>query len=70
MAKRETNQGEKVVMKLMEKYMVSGRTLYADNFFSSYNLAEMLMDRNVAFVGTVRKNISTSHLAKPKTCSE
>lgn len=44
------------VMKLMEKYMASGRTVYADNFFSSYNLAEMLMDRNVAFVGTVRKN--------------
>ncbi|XP_054083377.1 piggyBac transposable element-derived protein 4-like [Zeugodacus cucurbitae] len=53
---RETNQGERVVMKFMQNYMDSGRTVYADNFCSTYNLAEMLMNRRVAFVGTVRKN--------------
>ncbi|XP_050340237.1 piggyBac transposable element-derived protein 4-like [Bactrocera neohumeralis] len=65
---RETNQGERVVMKLMQNYMDSGRTVYADNFFSTYNLAEMLMNRRVAFVGTVRKNktIIPHELLNPK----
>lgn len=37
---RETNQGEKIVMALAHDYLGTGRTIYADNFFSTYNLAK------------------------------
>lgn len=53
---RAVNQGERVVLKLVQKYTNSGRTVYADNFFSSYDLATTLMAKRLAFVGTMRKN--------------
>lgn len=53
---RAANLGENVVLKLVENYSGSGRTIYADNFFSSYDLATVLMTKRLAFVGTIRKN--------------
>lgn len=45
---RAVNQGKNVVRKLVEKYARSGRTIYADNFFSSYNMATVLMTKRLA----------------------
>ncbi|XP_036337528.1 piggyBac transposable element-derived protein 4-like [Rhagoletis pomonella] len=53
---RAVNQGENVVLKLVEKYAGSGRTIYADNFFSSFDLATALVTKRLAYVGTMRKN--------------
>lgn len=55
-AERATNQGENIVLKLAEKYVRSGRTIYADNFFSSLTLAKNLISLGLAYVGTVRSN--------------
>lgn len=55
-AVREVNQGERVVLQLVDKYTNAGRTVYADNFFSTCSLAEILMTKNTAYVGTVRRN--------------
>lgn len=55
-APRDVNQGERVVLELVKKYFHSGRTIYADNFFSSLNLATVLMSKRLAYVGTIRKN--------------
>lgn len=53
---REINQGERVVLDLVEKYRNSGRTVYCDNFFTSLELAKTLMQKGLAIVGTVRAN--------------
>lgn len=53
---REVNQGQNVVTDLVEKYLDVGRTVYADNFFSTLDVAKILMRRKTAFVGTVRSN--------------
>jgi hypothetical protein len=52
---REVNQGQNVVIELTRRYNGSGRTIIADNFFSTLNLCETLMASNLAFVGTVNK---------------
>lgn len=53
---REINQGQNVVLDLVEKYLDAGRTIYADNFFTTLDLARILMRRKTAYVGTVRYN--------------
>lgn len=53
---REVNQGQNVVLELVEKYLDAGRTIYADNFFTTLDLARILMRRKTAYVGTVRSN--------------
>lgn len=53
---REINQGQNVVFALIEKYLHKGRTVYADNFFSTLDVAQTLMRQKTAFVGTVRSN--------------
>lgn len=55
-SERATNQGEKIVMELAQKYAHTGRTVYADNFFSTLELAKKLIDNGLAYVGTVRSN--------------
>lgn len=53
---RETQLGYKVTMRLAQKYLFTGRIVYADNFFSSLELAENLITQRTAFVGTLRAN--------------
>lgn len=53
--KTETNQGERVVRELTEKYTGAGRNITCDNFFTSMNLAKYLLQRKTTLVGTVRK---------------
>lgn len=53
---REVNQGQRVVLELVRKYERSGRTIYADNFFTTLELSLNLMAKELAFVGTVRSN--------------
>lgn len=55
-AARAQNVGEGVVLSLAKKYYYTGRTIYADNFFSSLNLANTLITKCLAYVGTVRSN--------------
>lgn len=55
-SEREVNQGQRVVLELVRNFERSGRTVYADNFFSSMELAQTLMAKELAYVGTVRSN--------------
>lgn len=55
-AVRDINQGERVVLSLVQKYNNSGRTIYCDNFFTTFKLATNLMELKLAIVGTVRAN--------------
>ncbi len=52
-----SNVGENVVINLAEAYMrQQKRILTADNFFISVNLASLLANRNIFYIGTVGKN--------------
>jgi len=59
-AGKEATMGDsvscKVVMELMEPYLDFGRTLYADNWYNSIDLAEKLLQRKTHLVGTLRSN--------------
>ena len=46
---------ESVVLKLMEPFMDSGRTVTTDNFFTSLSLAQRLLARKTTILGTVNK---------------
>lgn len=50
------SHGVKIVMNLMDKYLDSGRTLYADNFYSSIPLVKRLLQRKSFYCGTLRSN--------------
>ncbi|XP_071396353.1 piggyBac transposable element-derived protein 4-like [Centroberyx affinis] len=50
----EVNQGQRVVLEMTEG--LQGNTVTCDNFFTSYALAEELLRRKLALVGTIRKN--------------
>lgn len=43
-------------MELMQPYLDSGRCLYADNWYTSIDLAEKLLDTQTHLVGTLRSN--------------
>lgn len=51
---REVNQGMRVTLQLTEG--LQGHTVTCDNFFTSFALAEELLRRKLALVGTIRKN--------------
>ena len=53
---RQCNVGESVVLSLSGPLFHSGRNIVADNFFSSFSLAQKLLDKKLTFLGTVRKN--------------
>ncbi|GBP09225.1 PiggyBac transposable element-derived protein 4 [Eumeta japonica] len=55
-AEREVNQGENVMLQLARPYANSGRTIVADNFFTSLEGAKRLAKLGLAFVGTIRSN--------------
>lgn len=53
---REINQGENVLLELASRYRNSGRTIVADNFFTTLEGAKKLANLGLAYVGTVRAN--------------
>lgn len=53
---REVNQGENVLLELTKKYANSGRTIVADNFFTTLEGAKRLTNIGLAYVGTIRAN--------------
>lgn len=53
---RETNQGENVLLQLANRFINTGRTIIADNFFSTLEGAKRLARTGLAFVGTIRAN--------------
>lgn len=50
----EKNQGERVVLDLIDG--LKGHNVTMDNFFSSYRLGQLLLQKNITMVGTMRKN--------------
>jgi hypothetical protein len=54
--KAETNQGQRVVKDITKPLYGSGRNVTTDNFFTSYELAQFLLTKNLTLLGTVRKN--------------
>lgn len=46
----------KIVMEMMSPLLKSGRTLVTDNFYTSMDLAQKLLDNDIYTIGTLRKN--------------
>ena len=42
-------------MKLVEPYFETGRDVCTDNFFTTYNLAKLLLEKKLTLLGTVRR---------------
>lgn len=61
-----TPLSEFVVTRLLEPYIMKGRCVTTDNFFTSLPLASKLLAKNTALVGTVRCN----KRELPKICKE
>uniref|UniRef100_A0A8D9E8K7 PiggyBac transposable element-derived protein domain-containing protein n=1 Tax=Cacopsylla melanoneura TaxID=428564 RepID=A0A8D9E8K7_9HEMI len=55
---RETNQGQRVLLELSEPYKSSGRTIVADNFFTTLE-AERILQSSSCFCGnfTQKQNL-------------
>ncbi|XP_050338294.1 piggyBac transposable element-derived protein 4-like [Bactrocera neohumeralis] len=53
---RKVNQVENVLLKLVKRYQNTGRTIVADNFFTTLTGAKQLATIGLAFVGTIRAN--------------
>ncbi|CAB3229490.1 unnamed protein product [Arctia plantaginis] len=53
---REVNHGKNLVMKLIEGLENEGRVLVADNFYSSLDLVEELLEKKTFYCGTLRSN--------------
>lgn len=54
--RRDVNQGERVVLDLVEQYKNTGRNITTDNFFTSVSLADTLRKWKLSIVGTLKKN--------------
>uniref|UniRef100_A0A914D5G0 PiggyBac transposable element-derived protein domain-containing protein n=1 Tax=Acrobeloides nanus TaxID=290746 RepID=A0A914D5G0_9BILA len=54
--KSDGSVAEKSVFELMEQYLMRGRRLFADNWYSSISLAQRLIQNETDFVGTFRRN--------------
>ena len=50
------NHSESIVLQLCDPCLRQGKTVYADNFYSSVPLAEKLLDEHTYYCGTLRKN--------------
>ena len=62
----EKNQGMRVVNDLCSG--LSGHNITCDNFFTSYNLGQLLLKKNLTMLGTIRKN--KPELPKPMNNTE
>ncbi|XP_074039982.1 piggyBac transposable element-derived protein 4 [Leptinotarsa decemlineata] len=67
----ETNNSlscsEQVVLDLMEPLLNAGRTLYVDNYYTSVNLANLLLERKTHLVGTLRNRRKHNSIEIEKT---
>ena len=52
---RQTQNGAKVVLKLLKPLYGSNRNVTMDNFFTSVPLAQQLQTKNLTLIGTMRK---------------
>lgn len=61
--------GEQVVMDVVEPYLYKNHHIYYDNFFTSFQLANLLLQRDTYSCGTVRVNRFgwPAEFKKPKT---
>ena len=46
--------GEDIVFRLLEPYYGTGRDVCTDSFFTSYNLAKLLLEKSLTIFGTIR----------------
>lgn len=53
---RQVNVGQETVLDLVKVYKGTGRNICCDNFFTTFHLAEILVNWKMTVVGTVRKN--------------
>lgn len=53
---REVGLAQNVCMELAGPLLNEGRTLYIDNFYTSYSLAKLMLENNTHIVGTLRAN--------------
>ena len=53
---REVGLAENVCKELVGLLLNEGRTLYVDNFYTSYSLAKFMLENNTHVVGTLRSN--------------
>ena len=50
------NLGQDIVLRLLKPYYGTGRDVCTDNFFTRYNLAKLLLKKNLTIFGTIRNN--------------
>lgn len=55
--RREVNQGQRVVLQMVEPFFNTGRGTTTDNFFTSLPLAKELMERKLSLTGTMRASV-------------
>lgn len=53
---KEMGLAKNVCMKLLDGMLNQGRSLYVDNFYTSYDLAKTLLARKTLVIGTLRAN--------------
>ena len=53
---RKKKQGLQIVKDVVRHLYGTGRGVTTDNFFTSYELANLLLTKNMTVVGTLRKN--------------
>lgn len=52
----DTKKVDRIVMKLMQPYLMKGHELYMDNFYNSIELSKKLLQHRTHTIGTLRKN--------------
>ena len=50
------NLGQGIVLRLLEPYYGTGRDVCTDNFFTSYNIAKLLLEKSLTIFGTIRNH--------------
>ena len=50
------NLGQDIVLRLLEPYYGTGRDVCTDNFFTSYNLTKLLLEKSLTIFGTIRNH--------------
>ena len=50
------NLGQDIVLRLLEPYYETGRDVCTINFFTSYNLAKLLLEKSLTIFGTIKNH--------------